>query len=111
MRDRIEVALQVRVDHPEVARCYKPVHLAQRILAAQTRPEAIASGLEFVLEDRLDDQLQGRLNNAVLHHRYTERALCFALGYVDASNWLRAITAVAQRLRQCGQVAIPPVRA
>ena len=110
MRDRVEVALQVRVDHPHMARFHKPVHVAQRILAAQTRPEAVASRFEFVLKDRLDDQLQGRLNHAILNDRYTERALGFALGYVDASYGVRAIAPVPQRLRQFGQVAIPPLR-
>ena len=41
--NRVKVALQVRVHHPEVARFQMPVHFAQRILAAQTLPKAVAS--------------------------------------------------------------------
>ena len=79
MRNRVKVVLQVRVHHPEVARFQVPVHFPQRIFAAQTLPKAEAPRLEFVLKDRLDHQFQGRLNDAVLHRRYTERALPLAL--------------------------------
>jgi len=61
MRNRVKLALQVRVNYPAVARFQVPVHFTQRIFAAQTLPEAVASRLEFVLKDRLDHQLQRRL--------------------------------------------------
>lgn len=64
MWNRIKVALQVRVHHPEVARFQMPVNFTQRIFAAQTLPKAVASWLEFVLKDRLDHQLQRSLNHA-----------------------------------------------
>ena len=89
-----ELVLQVRVHHPEVARLQMPVHFPQRIFAPQTLPKAEAPRLEFVLKDRLDHEFQGRLNYAVLHRRYTERALPLALGYVHASYRLRTIAAV-----------------
>ena len=54
-----------------------PVHFAQRILAAKTLPEAVASWLEFMLKDWLDNQFQCRLNYTVFDSRYTERALLF----------------------------------
>ena len=110
MCNRVKVALQVRVHYPEVACSQMPVHFAQRIFAAQTLPEAEAPRLEFVLKDRLDHQFQGRLNDAVLHRRYTERALSFALGYVHTSYWLRTIAPVPQRARQFGQIAVPCLR-
>jgi hypothetical protein len=55
--NRVKIALQVRVYHPEVARFQMPVHFTQRIFAAQTLPKAEASWLEFVLKDRFDHQL------------------------------------------------------
>jgi len=100
MRNRVKIALQVRVYYPEVARFHMPVHFAQRIFAAQTLPEAVASRLEFVLKDRLDHQLQRRLNHAVFDCRYTERALALALGYVHPSYRLRDIGSISQRARQ-----------
>jgi len=62
-----------------VARFQMPVHFPQRIFASEILPKAEAPRLEFVLKDRLDHQFQGRLNDAVLHSRYTERALPLAL--------------------------------
>ena len=79
MRNRVKVVLQVRVHHPEVARFQMPVHFPQRIFASEILPKAEAPRLEFVLKDRLDHHFQGRLNDAVLHRRYTERALPLAL--------------------------------
>ena len=102
--------LQVRVDYPEMARLQMPVHFTQRIFAAETLPKAKAPRLEFVLKDRLDHQLQRRLNRAVFDSRYAERALPLALGYVHTPYRLRAIAPVPQRSRQFGQIAVPPVR-
>ncbi len=86
MWNRIEVAFQVGVDYPTVAFAQMTVHLAQRILAAQTRAEAKAARLEFVLKDRLNHQLQCGLDHAILNSGYTERAqlrLAARLRYVD----------------------------
>ena len=68
-----------------MARFQMPVHFTQRILAAQTLPKTKASGLEFVLKDWLDHQLQRSLNHAVFDSRYTERAPPLAFGYVHTS--------------------------
>ena len=73
-----------------------PVYFAQRIFATQTLPKAKASWLELVLKDRLDHQLQGRLNYAILHGGYTERALPRAFGYVHTPHRLRTIATVPQ---------------
>src|SRR4051812_47694053 len=105
MRNRIEIALQVGVYYPAVARFKMPVYFAQRIFASQSLPETIASRFEFVLKDRLDDQFQGRLNYAILYRRYAERTPAFAFGYVHAPYRLRPITAVPQPVRQFGQIA------
>ncbi len=91
MRDRVKVALQVRIHHPEVARFQMPVHLTQRILATQTLPKAKASGLEFVFKDWLDHQLQRSLHHAIFDSRYAERAPRLAFGYVYTSNGLRRV--------------------
>jgi hypothetical protein len=102
--------LQVGIDHPAVARFYMPVYFAQRILAAQARAEAVASRLELMLKDRLDYQLQGRLNDAILYSGYTERATSFTFRYVDAPHRLRAIATILQCLRQFSKVAVPRLR-
>jgi len=80
MWNRVKVALQVRVDYPEMARFQMPVHFTQRIFAPETLPKAEAPWLEFVLKDRFDHQLQRRLHHAVFDSRYTERALPLPLG-------------------------------
>src|SRR5450631_1118591 len=110
MRDRVKVVLQVRVHHPEVARFQMPIHFTQRIFASEILPKAETPWLEFVLKDRLDHQFQGRLYYAVLHRRYTERALPVALGYVHTSYRLWTIAPVLQRSRQFGQVKVPCLR-
>src|SRR4029453_11486203 len=51
MWNRVEVALQVRVDYPEVARFHMPVHFTQRIFTAKTLPKAEAPRLTFALKD------------------------------------------------------------
>jgi hypothetical protein len=62
MWNRVKVALQVRIYYPAVAGFYMPIHFAQRIFAATSWSEAIASRLELMLKDWLDDQFQSRLN-------------------------------------------------
>src|SRR5258708_24952988 len=87
-----------------------PVHFTQRIFAAQTLPKAEAPRLEFVLKDRLDHQLQRRLNHTVFYCRYTERALPLALGYIHTSYRLRTIASVPHRSPPFGQIIVPCVR-
>src|SRR5258708_40352476 len=87
-----------------------PVHVAQRILAAQTRAEAVASRLELVLKDRLDHQLQGRLNDAVFYSGDTERATSFTFRYVNAPHRLRTIATILQCMRQFSEVSGPCLR-
>ena len=57
-----------------------PVHFAQRILAAQARAEAVASRLELVLKDRLDDQLERRLDDAVFDSGEVSGISCAEVG-------------------------------
>src|SRR5437879_10271781 len=44
VRDRVEIALQVGVDHLDIAGPQQSIDLPQRVLAASAGPEAIAAG-------------------------------------------------------------------
>jgi hypothetical protein len=63
-----------------------------------------------VLKDRLDHQLQGRLNYAVFDSGYTERAASFTFRYVDAPHRLRAIATILQCMRQFSEVSVLRLR-
>jgi hypothetical protein len=58
MWNRVEVALQVCIYHPAIARFYMLVHFAQRIFAAKPRPEAVALRLELMLKDWPDSSFR-----------------------------------------------------
>jgi hypothetical protein len=51
MRYRVKIALQIRVNHPGIARFYMTVQPPQHIFAIQTLPKAKAFGFEFVLKN------------------------------------------------------------
>jgi hypothetical protein len=111
VRDAVEVALEVGVDHEGVTVLDQPVHFAQRVMAAASRPEAVALRTERRLEDRFDDELHRRLDDAVLDRRDTQRPRpAIALGDVNPSDGLRPIRVFPQRPRQLGQIRLRPRR-
>ncbi|CAB3775369.1 hypothetical protein LMG29542_08751 [Paraburkholderia humisilvae] len=63
-----------------------------------------------MFKDRLDYQLQGRLNYAVFYDGDTERAASFTFRNVDAPHRLRAIAAILQRMRLFSKIAVPRLR-
>ncbi len=68
-RDRVEVALQVRVDHPAVSFLQQGVDASQCILAASLRSESVALGREVSLEDRFQHCVERCLYHPVAHRR------------------------------------------
>jgi hypothetical protein len=63
-----------------------------------------------MFKDRLDDELERRLNYAVLDSGYSERATSFTFRYVDATHRLRAIATVLQCSRQFSEVSVSRLR-
>ncbi len=55
MRNRVEVAFQIGIYHPDVARFQQRVHAPQRILGPAPRTEAVALLGKFRLEDRFQN--------------------------------------------------------
>src|ERR1700744_3721928 len=97
MRDRVEVALQVRIHHMAEALLQQPVHLPQPILAAPPRPEAVATGPELGLEDRLDHHLHRPLHTPVLPRPEPKRAgLALLLRDLDPLDRSRTVAAIPQ---------------
>src|SRR5262249_57747128 len=66
MRNAVEIALEIGIDHERVAVRYQLGHFAQRIQAAPSRPKAVARRSEPRLKDRLECELHCRLDDAVL---------------------------------------------
>jgi hypothetical protein len=105
VRDGVEVAFQVGVHHVGVASLQQPIDFPQRILAAPPRPEAEAAGPELDFKDWLDDHLNRRLNDPVLHRRYPQRpGLIVRFGDLHTFDRLRPIAAIRQAGLEFGKV-------
>ncbi len=74
MRNRVEVAFQIGVHYPDVARFEQRVHAPQRLLGPAPRSEAVAVLGKFRLEDRFQNVPQRALHNAITHRRNAQRA-------------------------------------
>jgi len=73
VRDAVEVALQVGVDHLRQLRLQVIVDRLQGVLRRATRAEPVAARVEGRLEDRFDHQFQRGLHHPVAHRRDTQR--------------------------------------
>ncbi len=106
VRNGVEVAFQVGIDHPGVAALEERVHAAQRVFGPAPRSEAVTVLGEFRLEDRFQDVPQGGLHNAVAHRRNAQRSLFLAagLGYPSPSGRVWAVGVLSQLLVQPGQL-------
>src|SRR5437870_1998438 len=106
LRYRVEVALQISINHPGVSCFEQVVHTTQRIFAAPSRPKPVALLSKVSFEDRFQHIAQRRLYYSATHRRNAQRSL-FAttrLGYPLAPHRLRTITAIRQLLRHFAQV-------
>ena len=109
MRNTVEVALQVSIYHEGVAFPKQPLHCAQRVLAAPPRPEAVAHRTELRLKDRLDHELDRRLNNAVFDRGNAQRScLSDSSRDIHPLDRVRLIAAFPQRRPQLVQIAFRP---
>src|SRR6266446_80416 len=107
MRDRVEVALKVGVDHKRVAFLDELIHFAQRIPAAASRSKPVTHRPERRLEDRFKHKLHCRLNDAILDRRNPQRPRpAIALRYLYPPHRLRSVTALPQRRRKLLQVKL-----
>src|SRR5271167_3979479 len=106
VRNRVEVAFQVRIHHPVVTLLQQGVDAAQRILAAPLRTEPVAVRREIPLEDRLQHRSERCLQHPVAHRRDAQGSHLFAsqLGNPRPPDRLRTVTAVLQRLREFLQI-------
>src|SRR5262245_38333483 len=102
MRNRVEVAAEVRIHHLGVARLEQLLHASEGIFATAPRPEAVALVRKVPFEDRLQHQAKRRLDDAIPHGRNPERAPLAAprFRYPDAPYRLRPIRALTQLPRE-----------
>jgi len=98
VRDRVEVAFEVGVHHPVVARLEQRVHTPQRVLGSLPRTEAVAVLGKVRLENGFQNVPQRALHDAVAHRRDAQRSLLVAAGLGNPSppDRLRTIRALAQ---------------
>jgi len=107
MRDAVEVALEVGINHERVAVRYQLSHLAQCIPAAASRPKAVARRSEHRFEDRLECELHRRLDDAVLDRGNSQRpGPTITLRDLDPPDRLRPVTPVPQCRRKLGQIQL-----
>src|SRR6202045_1364624 len=105
MWDRVEVAFEVGVDYEGVAVLDQLRHLAQRTLAAASRPKAVARRSERRLEDRFQGKLPRRLDDAILDRGYPQWSRpAVALRDLDPPDRLRTIAMLPQCRRKLGQI-------
>ena len=83
------------------------MHLGDRVLGSASRPVAVGARLEVDLEDRLEHQLEGGLDDAIRDRRDPEpTALAAALGNRLLPNRPRPVAARPKLLAQPGQEAL-----
>ena len=81
MRDRIEVAGQVSINHIGVAPADQPVHFLDRIHRPTCGAIAVGIVLEVGLEDRLQHEFCGGLHDPIPNGRHTPSEL-----HLDPTN-------------------------
>jgi hypothetical protein len=74
MVDGVKARLDVSIEHPAVAVGAELVDLGDRVVCSPHRPEPIRDRHEVGLEDRLQHQLQRRLDNPIRNRRDPEAA-------------------------------------
>ena len=109
MRNLIEVATQIGVDHgrvPKIDQAIDGLDRIQRILAGAVR---VLLGLQVGFEDGFKYQHRRRLNNPVAYRRDPQRShfLAVRLRNVDPSDRLRSISLVPEFLRQFPEPWVP----
>jgi hypothetical protein len=101
MRDRVEVALKVGVDHKRVAFLDELIHFAQRIPAAAPRSKPVTHRPERRLEDRFKHKLHCSLDDTILDRGNPQRPRpAIALRYLYPPHRLRSVTALPQCRRK-----------
>ena len=107
VRNRVEIAFQVGIYHEGIAIPDQLIDLPQGVVASALRTEAVAAVREAVLEDRLDDEPDGLLDDAVLDRGDAQRSRsAIALRDVHPLDGLRSVRALPQRRRQLRQIEI-----
>ena len=109
VRNRIEVAFQVRVIHRLIPGGQVPAYLRQSLVCRAPRTEPIRAIQEIRLENRLQDQQGRHLCHPVPHRRYAQRSqLPILLLDVNASYRLRRVALRAEGLLQVLQEPLHP---
>src|SRR5712675_1759820 len=104
---RVEVALEVGVDHERVAFLDELIHFAQRIPAAAPRSKPVTHRPERRLENRFKHKLHCCLNDTILDRGNPQRPRpAIALRYLYPPHRLRSVTALPQRRRKLLQVEL-----
>ena len=109
VRDAVEVAAQIRVDHLGMSRVQQAVDVVHGIQRAATRSIGVLLRLQIGLEDRLEDQHRRHLHNTILDRRDAQRALlAVRFGDVNPSHRPGMIGSISEFLDHFVE---PPVQA
>jgi hypothetical protein len=111
VRDTVEVARQVRVDHLGMPRPEQPVDLPDGVQGAAVGPVGVLLGLQVGLEDRREDQHHSHLRHAVPDRRDPQRPLLpVRFGDENPAHGVRSVRLAPRFGRQFVQPAVQPVR-
>src|SRR5208282_2882747 len=98
MRNFVEAGFNITLHDPLISPGREVVHLGHRVVSPAPRAEPVGTREEIRLEDRLQHQLQGRLDHPVGYGRDAQAALvAVRLGNHPLPHRQRAETAVLQR--------------
>src|SRR6266478_4794016 len=90
VRDRVEVALQVRVYYPVIPCFQQSIHSPKRLFASSLRSKAVTLFGEVPLKDRLQYVSQRGLRYPVPHRRDSQRPLLAAPGFLYPRSLYRS---------------------
>src|SRR5580704_3707638 len=85
VRDAVEIAFDIRVDHPVVAFFQQLFDSSESISGSSSGTKAVTLCGKVSFKDRLDDVSEGCLDHSIPDHRYPQRPLLLApwFGYPD----------------------------
>src|SRR5215467_8958087 len=109
--DGVEVALKISIHHKGVAIVNKLLHFSKRLFAAKPRAKAVTHLKKLPLKDRLQHKLKLCLNDAVFHHRNSQRTkLPPPFGNLHSSDGLWPVGSLLKCCAQFLQIHLRPCR-
>src|SRR5262249_55985889 len=109
--NRVEIALQVQVDHLVVAIGHPFANIVNRLPRTLFRPKSVRSGTETCFKQRFDNDPYRRLRDSIFHSRNAQWPLPpVRLGDEPSTHRLGPVALVDQLLLEFQEKLQPPLR-